>query len=106
MSKSINRTPPKENVSFSCSKLDKEFITSIVDRAWDSPKHNVRHVYSEKMDLMMDITAAHCNGNKLRLRDLLEADDFNFFHDIYGIAKHLNRTTGKLEGWFRPRFLL
>ncbi|MCK1479288.1 hypothetical protein IVB27_32260 [Bradyrhizobium sp. 197] len=56
------------------------------------------------MDIDMDLAATHCNGNPLRLDDLLKADDFNLLHDVSGIAKHLNRETGKLEGFFSPRF--
>lgn len=52
----------------------------------------------------MDITATHANGNPLRLQDLLEADDFNFAHDWYGIRNCIDRTTGKLMNLFRPRF--
>ena len=52
----------------------------------------------------MDFTAVHANGNPLRLADLLAADDFNFAHDAFGIARHLNRTNGQLENCFLPRF--
>ena len=52
----------------------------------------------------MDITATHCSGCPLRLGELLSADDFNFGHDVLGIYRHLNRDTGKLERFFRPRF--
>lgn len=56
------------------------------------------------LDADMDITATHCNGNPLRLDDLLNADAFQFAHDIGGIRRHLNRETGKLEDCFVPRF--
>ncbi len=54
-------------------------------------------------DFEMDITACHANGNPLRLADLLEADDFNFSHDVFGIYRHLDRVTGELMNHFRPR---
>lgn len=53
---------------------------------------------------MMDIEACHCNGNKLNLTGLLEADDFNFAHDVFGIANNIDRDTGKLLNCFLPRF--
>lgn len=53
---------------------------------------------------MMDLQATHANGTPLRLDDLLKADDFNFSHDILGIRRHLDRKTGKLGGFFSPRF--
>ena len=58
----------------------------------------------KKIDVLMDIEATHNNGCPLRLSDLWAADNFNFFHDIFGIRRHLNRTTKKLEDCFVPRF--
>jgi hypothetical protein len=55
------------------------------------------------MDFDMDIEACHLS-NPLRLKELLEADEFNFAHDIYGIMNNLNRETGKLQNCFLPRF--
>lgn len=52
----------------------------------------------------MNVSACHASGNPLRLQDLLEADDFNFAHDVFGIDRHINRDTGKLENFFSPRF--
>lgn len=57
-----------------------------------------------KLHIRMDVSACHASGCPLRLDDLLAADDFNFMHDIAGIDRHLNRETGELEGFFRPRF--
>jgi hypothetical protein len=53
----------------------------------------------------MDIAAVHNNDVKLRLSDLLAADDFNFSHDVFGIYQHLDRSTGKLGDCFLPRFV-
>ena len=55
------------------------------------------------MLVRMDIAAVHI-VNPLRLEELLNADDFNFFHDVVGIRDNLNRRTGKLENCFIPRF--
>lgn len=52
----------------------------------------------------MDITACHANGNPLRLAELLKADDGNFGHDVFGIRRFIDRTTGRLMGHFRPRY--
>lgn len=59
---------------------------------------------TDKIQFQMDITAAHANGCPLRLVSLLEADDFNFAHDVFGIRRHLNRDTGEIENCFLPRF--
>jgi hypothetical protein len=91
-------------ISFKCSVEDSNLIDEIVeravdlDRAWDSKY--------ERLDVSMDITATHCNGCPLDLKKLLEADDFNFEHDVFGIRHHLNRETGQLEDFFLPRCAL
>lgn len=58
------------------------------------------------IDTQMDITAVHNNDVKLNLQKLLNADDFNFAHDINGISGHLDRNTGKLLRGFLPRHAL
>ena len=59
----------------------------------------------ERINLVMDLTAADgVNGNRpLDWAKLLAFDDFNFLHDIGGISRHMNRETGRLEGFFVPR---
>lgn len=59
---------------------------------------------SSQLDWLMDITACHSNGCPLRLADLLDADDANFGHDVFGIRRFIDRNTGKLGGFFLPRF--
>jgi hypothetical protein len=56
------------------------------------------------MKLCMDIDATHCNGTPLKLEELLKADDANFAHDVFGIIRHIDRTTGKLTMCFLPRY--
>ncbi len=85
-------------INFNTTKKDTELITKIAQRA---VKINPDYDY---MDASMDVTAVHLNDCKLRLSDLLEADDFNFAHDIFGIRRHIDRATGKLTNCFLPRF--
>lgn len=59
---------------------------------------------ADPISISMDITATHCNGTPLDLDRLLEADDANFMHDVSGIAQHIDRETGQLDGQFLPRF--
>ncbi len=85
-------------INFKASKKDAALIIRIANRAMAEcnlpcgPTH-----------LMMDITAVHLNDTKLDLDRLLQADEFNFMHDIYGIYSHLNRKTGKLKNCFLSR---
>lgn len=81
---------------------ERHTVDAIVDRA--------RRAYLSagmepptKMDLHMDISAVAAR-TPLRLDDWLEADDFNFTHDVGGIRRHLNRQTGELMDCFVPRF--
>lgn len=76
-----------------------ETVWAIVERA------QTAGIYGKHEDLTaeMDIGAAHADC-PLRLDDLLAADDFDFGHDLRGIKHHMNRKTGKLEGFFLPRF--
>ena len=90
------------DVRFNTTKAEFALIEKIAMRAvrmasdagWD---------YAER-DAQMDVSACHCNGTRLRLSDLLDADDFNFAHDVFGIRTHLDRNTGKLSDHFWPRF--
>lgn len=54
-------------------------------------------------DTVMDVTACHLNGCPLDLEKLSEFDDFNLSHDVFGIANHMDRETGKLTNHFLPR---
>ncbi len=64
-------------------------------------EHSVDYKY---MDALMDLDACHSNGCPLKLGELLQADDFNFAHDVFGICQHINRNTGKLQDCFLPRY--
>jgi hypothetical protein len=93
-----------DTVSFRCSEADSKVIRAIARRARELYLAN--KVDRDLQDIEMDVTATHCNGNPLRLADLLAADDFNFMHDVSKIARHLDRETGKLTDCFSPRFSL
>jgi hypothetical protein len=51
----------------------------------------------------MDIESVHRQA-PLRLKDLLNAEDDEFAHDLIGIYNNLDRVTGNLRGFFEPRF--
>ena len=89
-------------MNWKTTKQDFEWIVKIADRARGiAERHGGDWPYR---DVLMDLTAVHANGCALRLEEFYNAPPFDFTHDIAGIAKHINRETGKLEGCFVPRF--
>lgn len=85
-------------VEFNTTKEEDELINNIVKRV-----HTLHPGQFDRTTISMDITACHCNGTKLDLEKLLNFDDFNFNHDIFGINYHIDRNTGKLKNFFLPR---
>lgn len=57
----------------------------------------------ERFTLLMDIENADKVFN-LRLEDWLNADDFNFTHDIIGITNNINRNNPTDFNLFVPRY--
>jgi hypothetical protein len=60
---------------------------------------------STLLEIMMDIEYFH-ELNPIDLVGLINADDYDFCHDVFGIVRHFNRNTLKLEGCFFPRYSL
>ena len=87
----------KKRMTFSVSKADAQLIDKIARRAEVT-------LPVEKFGTMMDLTAVHANGTPLRLQELLDAPIVHFSHDVMGIHQNLNRETGRLQNFFRPRF--
>jgi hypothetical protein len=93
-----------KDISFTVSSDDERLIDQIAERALAMDKNANGKLAFDKMHWTLDITAVHANGNPLRLEDFLKADDFNFAHDAFGIARKLDRSTGQLTDFFIPRF--
>lgn len=87
-------------INFNATKEEDIIITKIVSKA-----KQLKLVKSkeDQSDLMMDLTATHCNGTPLDFEKLLSFDDFNFSHDILGIMNYIDRTNGNLTRNFLPR---
>lgn len=51
----------------------------------------------------MDIETAH-EQFKLKLNELLAADDVNFLHDIVGIQNNIDRKKKEIGNCFVPRY--
>lgn len=88
-------------VDFLLTGEDARLVKKIAKRA--QIYYRRLEIYRDLTDIHMDVSATHLNGCPLDLKKLYEFDDFNFMHDISGIARHLNRDTGKLENFFSPR---
>jgi len=84
------------------NKEDSETIHLIIERLrdmWDDVEEGIDY-----LSLEMDISAVHVNGCQLRLKELLEAPNYSFLHDVFGIQRNINRKTGKLKNCFCPQF--
>lgn len=90
-------------ICFKTSVGDRALIEAIANRALEELGSEI-FGDDPKTQVAMSITACHSNGCKLELQRLLEADKFNFLHDVVGIDKHVSRQTGKLTDHFHPRF--
>lgn len=88
-------------ISFNASREEHGFIEAIAKRAVKTAR--AWKVNYSRKNAEMDLTACHANGCPLDLAKLLAADDFTFSHDVFGIRRCLDRTTGRLVGLFLPR---
>ncbi|MCC2110380.1 MAG: hypothetical protein KDJ40_23540 [Hyphomicrobiales bacterium] len=91
-----------DSVSFEISDADRALMRDCADRA--ETLGVIGTDIDARISFEMDMTATHANGCPMDFARLLAADDFNFLHDVYGIARHLKRETGELLDMFRPRF--
>ena len=82
------------------TKEENELIHKIVERA-----ESLGVDYGDRITRMMDLTAAHWTC-PLKLEEMLEGNNVDLLHDIYGIAKSIDRDTGELRDCFLPRFSL
>lgn len=87
-------------------RSDIEVINLIADRAAKlAVEHEVCYDEREaKRTFLMDLMAVHEHGCPLKLTELLNAENFDFAHDVFGINHHLNRKSYQLEDCFLPRY--
>lgn len=88
-------------VKFKATRDEMEKIAKIAARV---------RLHLEKMEytpreIAMDLDACHSNGCPLDFNAMLDATRFDLLHDVLGIRRHLNRSTGKLENFFCPRMV-
>ncbi len=91
-------------VSFDVRPAERGLISLIVDRAEELALAD-DHIL-DRVSTAMDLTACHANGCPLDLIKLVAADNATVSHDVFGIARHLDRSTGQLRDFFLPRCAL
>lgn len=96
-------------ISFSTTKEDFSLIAKAADRVQAMEALNRKpHDRRDRMSIVMDLCAVQNSSTPLDLEKLLNANDANFAHDIFGIERHLDRsddspTSGELTDCFLPR---
>ena len=86
------------NIEFKIKSVDA--MVSVAERATALNLFNP-HNY-DRVTMMMDLAAADADVG-LDYDKLLAFPDYDFAHDVIGIATHMNRNTGKIEDFFLPR---
>lgn len=77
---------------------DEQIVIQIIERA--SKDELISK--DRALNIKMDILACHLNGNPLDLKKLLNAHRFDFWGDIDGIQRYMDKETGKLTKKFIP----
>ena len=86
-------------VQFTATKEEVKLVQKIALRVMATPDMR----WYEHLDLIMDLEATHSNGCPLDFQKLLDAPEMDFLHDICGIHKYIDRSTGELTDCFTPR---
>lgn len=87
--------------------LQQDDVTLIASIAALAIEASERLDSSDKLTIIMDLTACHLGGCRLKLREMAAASPeraFDLLHDVYGINRHIDRETGELRDCFLPRF--
>lgn len=84
------------------NKSDLKTISKIANRGMDIASDQGANLV--RLDVIMDLESAH-EDCPMNLSRFLDADDFNFAHDFFGIRRHMDRSKypGKLTDCFVPR---
>lgn len=88
--------------SFACTLQERRVIRQIAKRAIGEIQAFSAAGRSE-LDIEIDLRACHANGCMLRLEHLLAASPLDFAHDVGGIVRCINRSTGRCPT-FSPRY--
>ena len=96
-------------ISFRTNDRDFDLIGKIADRVEAlEATHLSPRQRRDRTSIVMDFCAVENSSTPLDLARLVSADEGNFAHDAFGIARHLDRddaspTAGELTDCFLPR---
>lgn len=86
--------------------LELNLIRKVVARVADiALEHRMQLSPDEQIGLMMDLGMVHATGHPLALFSLLVSSNEDLTHDVLGINKFIDRSTGQLREGFKPRHL-
>lgn len=92
------------NIKFDVSQEDVIAIGMAVTRFLDFLKgRGIQPTEAHAKNLHMDLGATHRNGCPLDFDALNKMELTPFVEDLIGISRNLDRTTGKLLNFYRPR---
>jgi len=86
------------------TKDEQVLITAIAERAVELAA--LAGFEREAGNIEMDVTAVHANGCPIDLAGLLAADASDFGHDVFGMGRYVDHTTGELTDCFLPRYAM
>jgi hypothetical protein len=89
---------------FESTRKENDLMIKIADRLANlSLEFKEKGAAYKTTDLLMDLDATNSNGCPLDFQKLLDAEDFDFIHDIFGICNNIDRRTGELTNCFLPQ---
>ncbi|QHJ75934.1 MAG: hypothetical protein [Caudoviricetes sp.] len=89
------------NVSTETTPGEDDLIEQILDRA---EYLGLIADNRERFERLKDLKITNANGCPLDFKRWLEADDFDFSEDFFGIFAAIDHWSGKLLPFFWPRF--
>lgn len=80
-------------------------LTQIVKRAMEMARaHKYMAIAADQAGMAMDLLFCHEQACPLKLKELAEASDSDFAHDVFGVYRHFDRETKTLTDGFSPRY--
>lgn len=87
---------------YSATEEEKDIMSQIVDRVLPIAEQ-LGAVYYKEL-LIADMDLCHTNAYRIDLDRMLQGNIGDVGHDVFGINKYLDRSTGELTHCFVPRF--